>query len=108
MHAHRIARRLPRLWKLFGFGGAAAWIVLLALSCGNAPGFGECVGSQALRTLEFAGDVALLAAAAWIGSTAARQTGRAWLGWIVGIGVFVATEGGLLLFGLHAGWLAAR
>jgi len=81
---------------------ACIWILLLALGCGNASRFGRCMAGQGLHTLVFLGDVALLAIAAWIGVVAARQTGLAWLGWAVGIGVFIAIEGGMLLLGLHA------
>jgi len=77
-------------------------ILLLALGCGNASRFGQCMVGQALHTLVFAGDVALLAIATSIGMMAARQTGLGWLGWTVGIGVFLATEGGVLLLGLRA------
>jgi len=60
------------------------------------------MAGQALHTLVFAGDLALVAIATWVGLAAARQTGLPWLGWAVGIGLFTAVEGGMLLLGLHA------
>jgi len=95
-------RRSTTFRTALGVGTALLWMGLLALGCGNASRFGQCMAGQTLHTLVFAGDVALVAIATWIGLMAARQTGLPWLGWAVGIGVFTAIEGGMLLLGLRA------
>ena len=94
-------RRSPRFWTLVGLGAGSVWLALVGFACADDPSFGRCVRTQLLVTLNLAVDLALVAASAWMGALAARQTSLGWLGWIVGIAFFAAVEGALLLLGLR-------
>jgi hypothetical protein len=76
-------------------------LALVGFGCADDPSFGRCMRTQLFVTLNLAANVALVVASAWIGLAAARQTGLAWLGWIVGISFFAAAEGAVLLLGLR-------